>query len=452
MLTVDDLAWHCPARTFQRARQIAGREKNILTKQVRYGAGETTITAFVAASSGWADRYRVSVDVDEDAGEVLDYSCTCPAFLKYDGMCKHTVALALSYIDDPQGFLGYKRSRAPETSPSVAAFMRRAERLAAEGELAGTVGIDVTLVYGYESWAARFKVRGPQGSYVMKSVSSFVEAVRTREHVAYGKKLAFTHAPSAFDERGCALVRFLERAVAQRERTPDAMRWRSFAAPYVGRDLDLSDGEVIDLIDLLGHDSVALECTDGSFRRSSSAHVVDADPRIPLRITRHEGGYVIMRDENVAFAAEGARMYVLQDGMLFRCSPAFARCADFLRSVYRSADDQLFVAAEDMPLFCATVLPTLEETLAVDAPAELELLKPVPARLSFYFDYQKKGDLIEVDAQVRYGERAFYLAKSPSTCAGERAAEQMERADGRAARGRRGAGGEAGGGASASAS
>ena len=73
----------------------------MLTKQVRYHDDETTLSAFVAASSGWNDRYRTSVVIDEGADAVVDFSCTCPAFLKYDGMCKHTVALALSYLEDP---------------------------------------------------------------------------------------------------------------------------------------------------------------------------------------------------------------------------------------------------------------------------------------------------------------------------------------------------------------
>lgn len=431
MITATELARHCPQRTFQRARAIAADGRNILTQQVRYGAFETTLSAFVAASSGWADRYRTSVVLDEDENEVIDYSCTCPAFLKYDGMCKHTVALVLSYLDEPTRFIGYEPARTPETSPSIAAFMQRAERVAAENVEAGSIALEPTLVYGFEEFSARFKVRGPRGSYVMKSIGAFMNAVRTRSHVAYGKNLAFTHVPELFDEKARALISFLDRATAQRTRATETAWWRS-PAPDVGRSIDLTEGEVVELVDLMSDSPFAFECTDRSLRKSARMTVVDADPRVPLRIERYErGGYVIARDSEIVFAAEGPRMYVFEDDRAFRCTPAFARCADFLRSVYRAPDELLYITTADMPLFCATVLPDLEETLEVDAPPEVALMKPEKANLEFYFD--RAGELIEVAARVRYGTRAFPLVEPPS--ARERAAETEEAEGGGGVRG-----------------
>ena len=43
--------------------------------------------------------YSVTVDLDVSAGEVLDYSCTCPAAARYPGMCKHEIALALVSLE-----------------------------------------------------------------------------------------------------------------------------------------------------------------------------------------------------------------------------------------------------------------------------------------------------------------------------------------------------------------
>ena len=87
MITEKAIASQCNQRSFTRGRAIASSDRNILTKQVRYDAEESVISAFVASSSGWDDRYRTSVILDEEADEVLDYSCTCPAFREYAGMC-----------------------------------------------------------------------------------------------------------------------------------------------------------------------------------------------------------------------------------------------------------------------------------------------------------------------------------------------------------------------------
>ena len=96
MLSEDDISRHCHARTLQRARSIAASDRNILTKQVRYNPPETTLSAFVASSSGWNDRYRTSVTFDEDEGDLVDYACTCPALPR---VRRHVQALRGSGVD-----------------------------------------------------------------------------------------------------------------------------------------------------------------------------------------------------------------------------------------------------------------------------------------------------------------------------------------------------------------
>ena len=216
MLSEDDISRHCHARTLQRARSIAASDRNILTKQVRYNPPETTLSAFVASSSGWNDRYRTSVTFDEDEGDLVDYACTCPAYREYDGMCKHCVALALTYLDAPEKFMGYRAHRAPTTSSCLLELMERS-KAAEEAEEQGGIDLEATVVYGYRSWSAHFKVVGPQGSYVMKSISDFVGRMRRGERFSYGKKLAFTHVPAMLAESARPIARFLDRAVALRD-------------------------------------------------------------------------------------------------------------------------------------------------------------------------------------------------------------------------------------------
>ena len=410
MLSIEEISCHCPSRTFHRGAQIAASGRNLLTKQCRYNEFETTLSAFVASSNGWSDRYRTSVSIDEDRDEITDYTCTCPAYLKYDGMCKHAVALAIAYSEDPSSFFGYKSSRTPETSPSIAELMRRIERTSAESEGA-LIRIEPTICYGYENWSAHFRIIGSKGSYVMKSIGDFVEHMRCGDHVSYGKKLAFTHSPGMLTEASRKIARFLERAVSQRSHDAAAY-WRPQSSSNAGRVLHLTNAEAIELLDLMGSDPFTLEGSDSGIRATSQVHIIEDDPFIALRITKAKDGYLIMRDERLVFAADGERMYVLQDDVLYKCSPQFARNADFFRDVYCSNDDRLFIAEEDMPLFCATMLPELEKGLSVSAPEGIERYRPVECELEFYFD--KTDKLIELRAQARYGTTTALLSIPPS--------------------------------------
>ncbi len=414
MITEDEIARHCSARTLQRARAIAARDQDILTRQCRYAGGEVTLSAFVASSAGWSDRYRTSATLDEAAGAVIDYSCTCPAFRGADGMCKHAAALALAYLARPDGFLGWRPDAAPQTSPALAAYLDRARRASHEA-LRDAVDVELILGYAYESWTARFRVVGPRGGYALRSLAEFATALRTGETVAYGQKLAFAHAPEAFTAHGRALAGFIARAVAARNRL---VARRAGREGGTDRELFLTEAEVVELIDLEGGRTFTLEGGDGVLRRTNQVSAIDEDPALTLRLCALDpGGYTIMRDEPLVFAAAGERLYVVQDDLLYRCTPAFARCADFLRAVYQSSDERLFVATADLPLFCAEVLPLLEEHLDVRAPADIDRYRPVPCTLEFRLD--REGHAVTMLAHAVYGEARLPLAVPPHALATE---------------------------------
>ncbi|MFR9169237.1 MAG: SNF2 helicase associated domain-containing protein, partial [Gordonibacter urolithinfaciens] len=408
MIPENALAAICSARTLARAEQIAASDRNILTKQVRYDGDEVTLSAFVASSSGWDDRYRTSVCFEDDSGIVLDYSCTCPAYREHDGMCKHCAALMLSYRRAPQRFLGYQAQRTRTTSACIEDYMKRAARASGTQKATGNVDIETTLVFGYRSWSAHFRLSGPQGSYAMKGVSDFVERMRAGEFFSYGKKLAFLHVPAQLTEHARRVALFLDRAVALREQTSAAAYWRYRSSSVVGRDLELSDAEAVELLDLLAGREFAMEEDEAGARRTVRTHVVEEDPRIAVALRPADrGGYRIERTDLLALAAQGERLYVWKDGLFHNCSPEFAQCADFLRNVYDSSESDLYVAEADMPLFCAAALPTIEQHLHVDMPAQIAAYKPVPCQLEFFFD--RDDARVTCEAWAAYGEARHLL-------------------------------------------
>ena len=403
------IASQCNPRALARGHAIAASDRNILTKQVRYDADESIISAFVASSSGWDDRYRTSVTLDEDAGDVVDYSCTCPAFREYNGMCKHCVALALTFSERPDTFMGYQAHRTAQSSACIAEFMKRTEALDAEDTPAGSVRLRAELSFGYGLWSAAFRISGPAGTpYVVKSLSEFAERMRRGEAYAYGKKLSFTHAPALFDDRSRAVAQFIERACSMREAADDGPAWLRRQTAQVGRTLQLSEAEAVELFDLLEGDVFSIHGADFATPTVERVRVVREDPDISLGLARAEHGWTIERGERIRIAEQAGRLYVwLGNDVVHRCSAAFARCADFLRTVYDSDENTLFIADGDMPLFCAAALPLIESQLQVSAPDEINAYRPVPCKLEFYFD--KSAKHVHIGAQAVYGQHRFAL-------------------------------------------
>lgn len=401
MVSEQRLEEQCPPKTFQRARLIAASGQSILTKKCRFDQAGTHLSAFVASSRGWNDSYRTSITLDETRGLIKDYACTCPAAMQYDAPCKHCMALAISYSMKPERFSGYRSHRKPETTPCLAEFIKQSD-IARSASFCNEIDIEPTLVYGYRAWSAHFKVIGPNGSYVMKNIADFAERMEQGAYHSYGKNLAFVHTMDAFTPRGKALCSLIARAVASRKRSSYAHTWGARPQEMPARTIHLTDYETVDLLDALKERPFVVEGADVSIRSKTLAHTVNEDPELTVRFVKEpQGGFSVQRDDDLVFITSGNRMYVWHDDVFYNCSDDFARSAAFLKTVYETESDLLYICEDDLPLFCAAALPAIEEHLDISAPEELDSYRPIPGSVELYFDKTPKR--IVCDARVSYG-------------------------------------------------
>lgn len=295
-----------------------------------------------------------------------------------------------------------KHDVAPSTSPELMDLMRRADTLrASDGdEPDGEIDLIPTLSYAYGSWSVRFKVSGPTGSYVLKSISEFLARMRAGERFSYGKKLAFIHRPEAFTERGRPLAGFLERTAESRQQAGEWWARRIYGG--VERDLDLSQGEMVELLDVLKGAWFDVKGGDAGTRALTHAHVSEDAPQLGIELVPARGGWRISLRDDAILIRSGQRMYVWIGDAFHRCPDAWGPCAGILDTLLNREREARFVADADLPLFCATLLPIVEDVLGIEAPPELEALKPVPCELRFYFDRDR--DNVFCEAKAAYGE------------------------------------------------
>lgn len=293
-------------------------------------------------------------------------------------------------------------ARTMPTSSRLSALMLRAKS-AADDDVRGAVDLIPTLSYGYGEWSASFKVAAPAGTYVLKSISDFLEHSRAGERCAYGKKLAFAHVPEAFTARGRALVRFLDRAERARRRAEAS--WQQRERGVLGRELPLSPSELIDLLDIMQGARLDVRGTDPGTRALTHVRVTDHEPRIGLAIVPEDGGYRIEARQDVILVRSGARLYLWDDEAIHRCPDSWGPCADLLAIALDPEEPALFIARSDLPLFCATLLPAAEAALPLDVPPELQAYKLVTCALRFYFD--REGNDVVCEAKAAYGAREF---------------------------------------------
>ncbi len=426
----------CRPAVYARAQTIARQSGHIWKRELRYEGSLTILEANVDSSSGYTDYYSTTITLDETAGEVVDYQCSCPAKHRYAGPCKHCMALAFDYNRHPERFDGFDDLQYVSTSPALASYLDRSKsqpqarlvRPATEEDACSSVTLEPTLtIMPGQSPSLRLRVGGPRGSYVLKSVSGFVQTVISGAWAEYGKKLAFTHELAAFAPQTRSIVDFLMRAVQNRQAylagrygTTSRVGYSSYGAGVgqgyggasrvggsgtVGRELVLSDPEADELIDIMMGQKLKLELSGHT--GPVDRQVREGDPQLQLDVREAGGdGYELQRTQGLTFFATTTQLYAVDAHGLWRCTPKLRALSGFFAGAWATGASQ-YLSKKDAPVFAANLLPALEKGLSVQVPEELESLKPEPLKLIFYLDRTNAG--VTCDLVASYGKKSYHV-------------------------------------------
>lgn len=411
--------------TYQRGVAI-WRDGGVLKLAKNGGELGSTVglTGRVAGSDG--GYYSVSVDLDTGSGEVLDYSCGCPAAANYDGMCKHEVALALEYLNGPApqpvapvaSLYSVPAPRRPSesaTSGAVSDLLQEAterrlrdagaRRRRAAGALRGERPAEkATLLvhlgesersFSGDGAAMKLTVRRGNAKYIVKNVASLVRAWRDGDEVSYGKKLSFAHTRDAFDARSAELLDLVGRIV-DTQQALYLSRW-DYAGGGRGTDikeLPLSDADACDVLDVMQGASVQFDVAAEPERdrwgylvpkkRARDFPVGEGDPGIECEIIEGlSGGYDIVLPDYLRVFVSGQRCYVVEQDCVVRASAGFATTAAPVLAALRRGYGTPHVNTRDVPEFCRSVLPVLRDWCDLEAPASLAEAAPPDPEFSF---------------------------------------------------------------------
>lgn len=448
------LAEYADPRAVSRGVGIAAHAASIADRRVRRRDDASVITGRVASASGVADYFNVDVVFADFESRIVDYDCDCPAAARFEGMCKHCVALTVAYFAQPKSFEEIGDGRAA-VSPGRTTSEALAQCLAARSDAtpvrvgalaadaaAGTVHLAVHLAYDRRFWSMDLTVEGPRGTYVVRDLEAFAHRVQRGEHFSYGKKLAFAHRLEAFDGPSRAVARKVAELFPDERLFGGSM----FRAAGSKRAVRLREAELADLLTAMGEGAeftfggwdappaaasrgaAAPGAREGDEKQGNGDDlwVVAGDvPALTLRFVPADGGFELALSERVLVVRGLQEAFVLSDGLAARATGVDARAFAWLCEAGLTVDGAagegaVFIAERDAEAFCRCALPVLEETLSVELPEAWEALRPVAGTLAFYFDVtgKKEAALIRLTVKAFYGEREVVL-ESPADSAEE---------------------------------
>ena len=418
MLNRTDVRRECHKITFNRGEELqqkgAVRRLN-WEKKKEDGFDVVQMDATVRGSG--ENLYEVKIKVDEDYREILEYECECPAFYSYSGMCKHCVAVLLTYLEERSSAkkMGSKTPAVSGTgwqTPSARSdgrstsfgfdlllerYVQRDRVNLMQRQILGSVRLEPSFSFYGESLKVTFRI-GNRRLYVLKNLGDFVNAVAGSEWASYGKELAFYHHPEVFAPEYRPLVNFL---------TFTLLKGSSYMGNYLSSvykkelvvSAELADGflESVRTIPLR---------EEGTGREWS---MEDGEPERLLEIAS-EGSGALVRLKKIPMLTGRQGIYFFDTGRIFRMDRERGEeIREFLLYMDRYGKSGLYIAASELPAFVRDMLPVLSGHFQVKMKDfDPERWLPPQAEFSLYLDAPQR-DLLTCSLYSVYGEERYNL-------------------------------------------
>lgn len=407
-------------------------EKEGKVKQIQVEKQPDEPLVFVSADvkGSGANEYYTQIVYDEKDDEIVEYYCECKAYESYDGMCKHCVALALAYRamtlqeeeSQPAGqnvgavniFAKREREKriwtAPALSQMIYQYSMKEKAVYFQPGTLGRVELMPILQRNYEGWSVEFKIGG-ESKYVLKDIREFLEAMRERRYVSYGKKLGFIHDISAFTEQSQKMIKFVEYHVKEADYIGQLGRgYYSYYAASAMRKLNLSCDAMTAFLKIMAGSKCQVS---DSFSKVSEFRILEEDPMLRVKVEAKEDGFQLTLPKIETFAGTNG-MAVRMGSLVYICSEDYRdHMQTFCTYAEKDTEVKLEIEEKDMNAFCSTVYPVLEKYAHVKKEVELEKFMPQKAEIKIYLDMQDGKILGKVTST--YGEKTYNVLEALET-------------------------------------
>ncbi|MCL2286173.1 MAG: SNF2 family helicase [Firmicutes bacterium] len=355
-------------------------------------SGETTVRATI---EGNYKNYEVTLKLDtKDA--LVSYVCSCESHSIWRGACKHVVAVLFAHAEGHARMFsaGKMRQHAHELTNKLEEIIfngideAMAVPTAATG--AALVKLMPTVHCTRRGIYLTFTI-GRGRSYVIKSISAFVNSCKTSEKVTYGQGLTLVHSPSMFDEASQKLLGFITREDDMYSEVSKRMS-RQFQLTHppltVSRELHLTQRNIDEFFDMFAGQTLECEAEFGD-----KIKLLDDMPHFSLNVRHLAAGTVIQADAFEYRIIRGkSSYYVLADGGLYRLTRVDGRIlSSLLKAVEGTPNREILMSGNDQRKFLTIILPQLKRmgiiaSIAGDAPVG----DVSPLITKMYFDSEKK--------------------------------------------------------------
>lgn len=412
MLTEKYIKSLCLPQFWLRGRMIA--QENAVVN-FRISATPSMIDFEARVRGSRKQPYRVFGSYNRAEEKVKRISCSCPAFMEYQGICKHCAAVLIKCMDmeefqDRDGLPGpavkpgqeksgakgaSERATTPEFKRFLETELKSRSALLGHGELHGRVSLEPYFTVRGSRLSVEFKL-GAGRLYVIKDVYAFAANCLRKDLYEYGKNLSFVHTIDAFEEDSQPLVMEVVSWARQRVSNLSSLRYNNVA----NRSATLTE-------DVFARFLLAYRGTELSVMLDGTAlscRMLQGPAPRRLAICGDKDGIVLKTSPMRTFIGSSYVVTIMDASIYIENVRDVRSSLDFLYFLEDKRRQDMFIHKSDVPAFCRELLPRLEKNFACDCEAFDEASYGVlPVRFQFYLD-RPGEDAVSCRALAVYGE------------------------------------------------
>ena len=436
-ISMDEIKNIADKRSYTRGVELNKRKMVYGIKSEYKTEDDVHISGYVEGS--YDNEYYVSMYYDEKNEEIYDYQCECPAYHQYKGMCKHCVALALSFsnaIESKKTALeslkkgsevfakqNHLVSRNLPTKNMVAKsivnknigtskeikniiFNSSMENKLKyiQPDITGKINLIPTLYRTYWGWSIDFKI-GAEHQYILKDINKLLSLIDGKEEFSYGMKLKFIHDYSAFTKDAQMMIEFLRNYMKTfKYNTGKGNNY----IPAI-RELELPNQALTELLHTMCGKQIAMA---NSIIDSRYITILSGNPilRTTLEKSRKGNGYTL-RLPALESIGDKDRLFVRMLDKVYECDKEFSKHMYPICVICDYFDEKSFdINKNDMTSFCSTVLPVLKMYTNFESLEDVEEYIPQEPIIKIYLD--KVNDKITCKLNADYGSEIYNILKS----------------------------------------
>ena len=404
------------------------KQGRVKIKNVEY---ENELNFSLSANVIGTENYRTYISVKN--GEIEDVTCTCEDYYNHYGVCKHTLASVLEFINNPQ-YIGQNVNKTSKNEGNILKIEKTEKQKhrnfkqivntfyqeeidgieEEEDEIKQNGTIKIEPVIYYEKFTGDIKVEfkiGNKKMYKIKNLAEFYTRMINKENYKYGQKLEFIHTKEAFEEESRPLLDFILKysEIIKYANSNSNSNFRYYGKALSETNILLGNSGIDDLFDVLKGKEV-------DFNKDYSTKKIEfteEEPKIDFILKKDKkGNYIIYPEKEIYEIAElkgKAYKYILTDGKIYRCTKEFEKTSLKLLELFKqNYVTEIEFGKEELPEFFSVILPKVKDAIKITDlnQEEIEKYKPKELISKVYLDFDK-NDYLVADIRFQYGENEF---------------------------------------------